>query len=39
MGTKAMGLGRPDAVKRIADIALSLISLERSREGCLNSSE
>ncbi len=39
MRTKAMGLGRPDAVKRIADIALSLISLERSREGCLNSSE
>ncbi|NOY38907.1 MAG: hypothetical protein GXO95_01315 [Nitrospirae bacterium] len=39
MRTKAMGLGRPDAVKRIADIALSLISLERSREECLNSSE
>jgi len=39
MKTKAMGLGRPDAVKRIADIALSLISLERSREECLNGSE
>ncbi len=39
MKTKAMGLGRPDAVRRIADIALSLISRERSSEECLNNTE